>query len=97
MNEEIELTERETEVVDKLSEMMELCCERFFIVVRREKERVEDIFEALIRLRDTDVKAVEVETRAGVVVIVDKEFNLSFCHDFVISDSPCRHLCSRIQ
>lgn len=96
VSETVELTEKEKLLIDKLAGMLELSEERFYVITRNDKKRVKDIHEALFELKKEDVKAVEVETRAGVVVVIDKDFNVCFCDDYVLADTPCRSPCSRI-
>jgi hypothetical protein len=80
---EVELTEKEIGLIDKLGGMVELSEERFFVITDKKKVKVEDIFDALIELRKPDVTAIEVETRAGVVITVDKDLSHSFRNDLV--------------
>ncbi len=96
MNENVELTEKEVSLIDKLSGMLEISEERFYVVTEGDKKSITDVFEALYELRKESVKAVEVETRAGVVVVVDKNYNICFCDRYVLSDSPCKSPCSHI-
>ncbi|GCC10031.1 hypothetical protein IPdc08_00049 [archaeon] len=96
MSETIELTDEEMSLIDKLSGMLELSEERFYVVIEGDKKSITDVFEAIYELRKESVKAVEVETRAGVVVVVDKNFNICFCDRYVLSDSLCKFPCSRI-
>ncbi len=94
--ETVELTQKEKLLIDKLAGMLELSEERFYVVTKNDKKRVKDIFEALHELRKENVKVAEVETRAGVVVVIDKDLNTCFCDDYVLADSLCRSPCSRI-
>ncbi len=96
MSENVELTEKEVSLIDKLSGMLELSEEKFYVITEGDKKSATDIFEALYELRKESVKAVEVETRAGVMVVVDKDFNICFCDRYVLSDTLCKFPCSHI-
>ncbi len=96
MNENVELTDKEVSLIDELSGMLELSEEKFYVVTKGYKKSITDIFEALYELRKESVRVVEVEARAGVVVVVDKNFNICFCDRYVLSDSPCKSSCSHI-
>ena len=89
-----ELTKEEDKLVEKLSGMTELDAARIFVIEEGEKRRVDDIFEALKKLRRGCI--VEVETMAGVTIIIDASMNISFCDHSLLSGTLCRTPCSRI-
>ena len=96
VSETVELTEKEKLLIDKLAGMLELSEERFYVITGNDKKRVKDIYEALYELRKENVRAVEVETRAGAVITVGKDLSIRFCEDYVLAETTCKSPCSRV-